>query len=78
MLQPEFEMEDLGEAKVTLEMQINGYVFSLYGTAVSRKSTHQPVVALSTTEAEFVAERDLVSIWRSIKCHTSIKVSKLS
>ncbi|XP_047949664.1 secreted RxLR effector protein 161-like [Salvia hispanica] len=33
----------------------SGYVFTLYGAAVSWKSSLQSVVALSTTEAEFMA-----------------------
>ena len=33
----------------------SGYVFTLYGAAVSWKSSQQAVVALSTTEAEFMA-----------------------
>lgn len=34
---------------------LSGYVFTLYGTAVSWKSTLQSVVALSTTQAEYIA-----------------------
>lgn len=34
---------------------LTGYVFSLYGTAVSWKSMLQPVVALCTTEAAYIA-----------------------
>lgn len=33
----------------------SGYVFTLYGVVVSWKSRQQAVVALSTTEAEFMA-----------------------
>lgn len=42
-------------ANVDTRKSLTGYVFTLYGTSVSWKSTHQPVVALSTTEAEFLA-----------------------
>lgn len=44
---------------------LTGYVFTLGGTAVSWRSTHQPVVALSTTEAEFMALIEAVkeAIW---------------
>ncbi|XP_073289130.1 secreted RxLR effector protein 161-like [Primulina huaijiensis] len=34
---------------------LTGYIFTLYGTAISWKATLQPVVALSTTEAEYIA-----------------------
>lgn len=42
-----------------------GYIFNLYGTAVSRKSSLQSVVALSTTEAEYMAITEAVKegIW---------------
>ena len=33
----------------------SGYIFTLFGTAVSWKSNLQPVVALSTTEAEYIS-----------------------
>ena len=33
---------------------LTGYVFTLFGTAISWKSVQQPVVALSTTEVEFM------------------------
>ena len=33
----------------------SGYVFTLYGGAVSWKSTRQNVVATSSTEAEYIA-----------------------
>src|SRR3954470_8650913 len=34
---------------------ISGYVFTMFGTAISWKATLQKVVALSTTEAEYIA-----------------------
>ncbi|XP_073036570.1 secreted RxLR effector protein 161-like [Primulina eburnea] len=34
---------------------LTGFIFTLYGTAISWKATIQLVVALSTTEAEYVA-----------------------
>ena len=37
-----------------------GYVFNLYGIAISRKSGLQHVVALSTTEAEYIAMTEVV------------------
>ncbi|XP_075479264.1 secreted RxLR effector protein 161-like [Primulina tabacum] len=33
---------------------LNGYIFTINGTSVSWKSNLQPIVALSTTEAEYV------------------------
>ena len=43
----------------------SGYVFCLYGSAVSWKSNLQSVVALSTTEAEYIAMTEAVkeSFW---------------
>lgn len=38
----------------------SGYVWTLYGTAVSWKSNLQPVVALSTTEAEYISLTEAV------------------
>lgn len=32
-----------------------GFVFTLHGTTISWKSSHQPIVALSTMETEFTA-----------------------
>ncbi|XP_042059348.1 secreted RxLR effector protein 161-like [Salvia splendens] len=42
-----------------------GYIFKLHGAAVSWKSTLQPVVVLSTTEAEYIALTEAVKegIW---------------
>src|ERR1051325_6837590 len=34
---------------------ISGYVFTLFGTTISSKETLQKVVALSTTEAKYIA-----------------------
>ncbi|XP_073278706.1 secreted RxLR effector protein 161-like [Primulina huaijiensis] len=44
---------------------ITGYIFTLYGTAISWKASFQSVVALSTTEAEFIAVTEAVkeAIW---------------
>lgn len=39
---------------------LTGYVFTLYGTAVSWKSVLQSVVALSTTQAEYIALAEAV------------------
>lgn len=43
----------------------SGYIFNLYGSAVSWKSSLQSVVALSTTEAEYMAMTEAVKegIW---------------
>ena len=43
----------------------SGYLFTLYGTVISWKSSLQGVVALSTTEAEFMALTSAVkeSVW---------------
>ncbi|KAL1546622.1 secreted RxLR effector protein 161-like protein [Salvia divinorum] len=38
----------------------SGYIFNLYGTAISWKSNLQSVVALSTTEAEYIALAEVV------------------
>jgi hypothetical protein len=38
--------------------QISGYVFLLHGGAVSWSSKQQPIVALSTTEAEYIAQTE--------------------
>jgi hypothetical protein len=35
-----------------------GYLFKLYGSVVAWKSRRQPTVALSTTEAEYMASAD--------------------
>lgn len=43
------------ECKIKGVGSLSGYIFSLFGTAVSWKATLQSVVALSTTEAEFLA-----------------------
>ena len=44
---------------------LTGYVFTLFGCAVSWKAQLQPVVALSTTEAEYIAATEGVkeSLW---------------
>ncbi|XP_073137926.1 secreted RxLR effector protein 161-like [Henckelia pumila] len=44
---------------------LTGYIFTLYGTAVTWKSTLQSVVALSTTEAEYIAVSEAIkeAIW---------------
>lgn len=39
---------------------LSGYVFTLFGTAVSWKANLQSVVALSTTEAEFIAVTEAI------------------
>ncbi|XP_073127337.1 secreted RxLR effector protein 161-like [Henckelia pumila] len=39
---------------------LTGFVFTLFGTVVTWKSTLQPVVALSTTEAEFIAVTEAI------------------
>nr|GEY24351.1 retrovirus-related Pol polyprotein from transposon TNT 1-94 [Tanacetum cinerariifolium] len=47
------------------DKSITGYVFMVYGCVVSRKTTLHHVVALSTTEAEYMALTETVkeSIW---------------
>ena len=44
---------------------LTGYVFTLFGCTISWKATLQPVVALSTTEAEFIAATEAVkeALW---------------
>lgn len=44
---------------------LSGYVFTLYGTAISWKSSLQSVVALSITEAEYIAMTEAVkeAVW---------------
>lgn len=44
---------------------LTGYVFTLFGCTVSWKATLQPVVALSTTEAEYIAATEAVkeALW---------------
>ncbi|KZV43791.1 hypothetical protein F511_41481 [Dorcoceras hygrometricum] len=44
---------------------LTGYVFTVYGTAVSWKANLQSVVALSTTEAEYIAVTEAVkeALW---------------
>ena len=44
---------------------LTGYVFTLGGSAVSWKASLQPVVALSTTEAEYIAVTEVIKegIW---------------
>lgn len=44
---------------------LTGYIFTAYGTAISWKSVLQSVVALSTTEAEFIAVTEAMkeAIW---------------
>ena len=44
---------------------LTGYVFTIGGCAVSWRATLQPVVALSTTEAEYmaIAEACKESVW---------------
>lgn len=52
-------------ANTDTRKSLTGYVFTLFGTAISWRSTHQYVVALSTTEAEFVALTEAMkeSLW---------------
>ncbi|CAM8991919.1 unnamed protein product [Rhodiola kirilowii] len=42
-------------ASIDTQKSQSGIVFTVFGTAVSWKATLQPVVALSTTEAEYIA-----------------------
>lgn len=44
---------------------LTGYIFKMFGTAISWKSNLQSVVALSTTEAEYIAVSEPLkeSIW---------------
>ena len=58
-------VDDDFAANLDTRKSITGYVFTLYGTAISWKSTQQPVVALSTTEAELMAITEGVkeAIW---------------
>lgn len=39
---------------------MTGYIFTVYGGAVSLKSSLQKVVALSTTEAEYIASTEAI------------------
>jgi hypothetical protein len=51
---------DIGDRKST-----SGYVFMFSGAAVSWKSTHQRIVAFSSTEAEYIAASEAVceALW---------------
>jgi hypothetical protein len=40
---------------VDTRKSLSGFVFTLYGTAISWKANQQSVVALSTTQAEYIA-----------------------
>ncbi|PON41342.1 hypothetical protein PanWU01x14_290110 [Parasponia andersonii] len=44
---------------------LTGYVFTLFGTAVSWKSNLQPLVALCTTEAEYISITEAIkeALW---------------
>ena len=44
---------------------LTGYVFIIYGGVVSWKANLQPVVALSTTEADYIAMTEAIkeAIW---------------
>lgn len=48
-----------------------GYVFKVYGGVVAWKSRRQPTVALSTTEAEYMASADAAkqATWRRLLLH---------
>ena len=52
-------------ANLDSRKSLTGYIFTLYGTAISWKSVQQPIIALSTTEAEFIALTEAVkeAIW---------------
>ena len=52
-------------ANLATQKSQSPYIFKLYGTAVSWKSNLQSVVALSTTEAEYIALAEAVKeeIW---------------
>ncbi|XP_062080368.1 uncharacterized protein LOC133785129 [Humulus lupulus] len=59
-LKKEFEMKDLGAAKLILgcleiRKSLTGYVLAVFGTTISWKASLQKMVALSTTEAELIA-----------------------
>ncbi|PNX72588.1 copia LTR rider, partial [Trifolium pratense] len=53
---------------------LSGFVFTLFGTTVTWKANQQSVVALSTTQAEYIAlvegvkEAKVSFIWQTIKC----------
>jgi len=42
-------------SNVDTRKSLSGFVFTLYGTTISLKANQQSVVALSTTQAEYIA-----------------------
>ena len=55
-----------------------GYVFTVGGTTVSWISKLQQVVALSTTEAEYVAATEASKEMKQPECHSYYKELSLS
>lgn len=67
-------------ANIDTRKSLTGYVFTLFGTTICWRSTHQSVVALSTTESEFMAMTDAVkeAIWlKGILSQLGLKQDKL-
>jgi len=54
-------------ADLDKNMSISGYVFTVGGNIVSWKSCLQPVVALSTTEAEYIALTKATMNWQRLQ-----------
>ena len=50
---------------IDIRKSLIGYVFTLFGTAISWKSMLQSMVALSTTKAEYIAVTEAIkeAIW---------------
>ena len=60
---------------------LTGYVFTLFGTAISWKSMLQSVVALSTTEAEYIAVTEAIKevMWlQGILCELGVHQQKVT
>ncbi|XP_062119154.1 uncharacterized protein LOC133832891 [Humulus lupulus] len=82
-LKKEFEMKDLGAAKLILgcleiRKSLTGYVLAVFGIAISWKANLQKMVALSTIEAEHIALTEVVkeAIWLFLETFPCNSVKK--